>query len=331
MSEDSSNNFAIWVGGTICAAVGLAVILYFLRKYIQGGQFTKPVRIDGKVVIITGCNTGLGKETVLDLAARGAHIHMACRDKVKCEEAKNEIIEKTGNTNIFNRELDLASLDSIRSFARKFIEEEKRLDILINNAGVMAIPKSLTKDGFEMQIGVNHMGHFLLTNLLLDMLKASSPSRIINLSSIAHQWFYMNKDDLNSDKSYSKYQAYSQSKLANVLFTKSLAKRLEGTGVTVNAVHPGIVRTNLGRYLSYSFVRKVLRPATSFFFKTPKSGAQTTLAVALDPELEKVTGKYFSDCKIKKEAAAARDDNLAEWLWKTSDEWTKLSASTSPV
>lgn len=278
---------------------------------------------------------------------------MACRDKTKCEEAKNEIIEKTGNTNIFNRELDLASMESIRNFATKyepssilrqcrsdlitnsfgfrFIQEEKRLDILINNAGVMAIPKCLTKDGFEMQIGVNHMGHFLLTNLLLDMLKASSPSRIINLSSIAHQWGSMNKDDLNSEKSYSKYKAYFQSKLANILFTKALAKRLEGTAVTVNAVHPGVVKTELGRYLVQSYIQKVINPFVYFFFKTPTSGAQTTLAVALDPELEKVTGKYFSDCKIKKEVAAGRDDDLAEWLWKTSDEWTKLSASTSPV
>lgn len=195
----------------------------------------------------------------------------------------------------------------------------------------MAISKCLTKDGFEMQIGVNHMGHFLLTNLLLDMLKASSPSRIINLSSIAHQWGSIDKDDLNSEKSYSKYKAYSQSKLANVLFTKALAKRLEGTAVTVNAVHPGIVKTDLGRYLAHSYIRKVLNPFVHFWFKSPTSGAQTTLAVALDPELEKVTGKYFSDCKIKRESAAARDEELAEWLWKTSDEWTKLSASTSPV
>lgn len=195
----------------------------------------------------------------------------------------------------------------------------------------MAIPKCLTKDGFEMQIGVNHMGHFLLTNLLLDMLKASSPSRIINLSSIAHQWGTINKDDLNSEKSYSKYAAYFQSKLANVLFTKALAKRLEGTSVTVNAVHPGVVKTELGRYLGHSYVRKFVTPITHFFFKSPTSGAQTTLAVALDPELEKVTGKYFSDCKIKKEGSVGRDDDLAEWLWKTSDEWTKLSASLSPV
>lgn len=182
-----------------------------------------------------------------------------------------------------------------------------------------------------MQIGVNHMGHFLLTNLLLDMLKSSSPSRIINLASIAHQWGSINKDDLNSEKSYSKYKAYFQSKLANILFTKALAKRLEGTTVTVNAVHPGIVKTELGRYLSHSYVRKLVNPVMYFCFKTPKSGAQTTLTVALDPELEKVTGKYFSDCKIKKEVAIGRDEELAEWLWQTSDEWTKLSASTSPV
>lgn len=225
----------------------------------------------------------------------------------------------------------ILKLNFIELCGFRFIEEEKRLDILINNAGVMAIPKCLTKDGFEMQIGVNHIGHFLLTNLLLDMLKASSPSRIINLSSCAHQWGSINKDDLNSEKSYSRYKAYFQSKLANVLFTKALAKRLEGSGVTVNAVHPGIVKTELGRYLAHSYIRKLVNPLMYFFFKTPKSGAQTTLAVALEPELEKVTGKYFSDCKIKKEVAAGRDDEVAEWLWKTSDEWTKLSVSTSPV
>lgn len=195
----------------------------------------------------------------------------------------------------------------------------------------MAMPRILTKDGFEMQIGVNHMGHFLLTNLLLDMLKSSAPSRIVVLSSIAHRFGNINKDDLNSEKSYNKFQAYSQSKLANVMFSRELSKRLNGTGVTVNSVHPGIVKTELGRYLIHTHVRTVINPFLQYFFKTPASGAQTTLAVTLDPELEKVSGKYFRDCKIVTEGLAARNDETAAWLWDASDKWTKLSQTSSPV
>lgn len=215
----------------------------------------------------------------------------------------------------------------------RFLQEEKRLDILINNAGVMAMPKCLTKDGFEMQLGVNHMGHFLLTNLLLDVLKATAPSRIVVLSSLAHKFGTINKDDLNSEKSYSKYKAYSQSKLANILFTRELARRLRGTGVTVNAVHPGVVKTELGRYMIKSYVRKVVEPFLYCAFKTPRSGAQTTLRVALDPDLKTITGKYFADCEIKGEAKCGSkdDDELAAWLWKTSEEWTKLLSHLNPV
>lgn len=193
------------------------------------------------------------------------------------------------------------------------------------------MPKMLTKDGFEMQIGVNHMGHFLLTNLLLDMLKSSAPSRIVVLSSIAHHFGSINQDDLNSEKSYNKFKAYSQSKLANVLFSRELSKRLMGTGVTVNSVHPGVVKTELGRYLIHNHVRRVINPFLQYFFKTPASGAQTTLAVTLDPQLEKVSGKYFRDCKIVSESSAARNDETAAWLWEASEKWTKLSQTSSPV
>lgn len=200
-------------------------------------------------MIITGCNTGIGKQTALELARRGGKIYMACRDPIKCEDARLEIIEKTKNENIFNRTLDLNSLESVRTFANNFLNEESKLDILINNAGVMATPKTLTKDGYEMQLGVNHLGHFLLTNLLLDTLKKSAPSRIVVVSSAIYIFGSINKVDLNSEKMYSKVGAYSQSKLANILFTKELAKRLEGTNVTVNCCHPGVVKTELGRHL----------------------------------------------------------------------------------
>lgn len=184
------------------------------------------------------------------MARCGGKIYMACRDHSKCEGARLKIIEETGNVNVFNRHLDLASLASIRKFTRDFLEEENRLDILINNAGVMVCPKMHTKDGFEYQIGVNHLGHFLLTNLLLDLLKRSTPSRIIVVSSITHAILaWIKKDDLNSDKSYNRYLAYSQSKLANMLFTRYLARKLKGTGVTVNALHPGCIMTELPRHI----------------------------------------------------------------------------------
>lgn len=184
----------------------------------------------------------------------------------------------------------------------------------------MNLPRWETKEGFEMQIGVNHMGHFLLTNLLLDTLKASAPSRIVVVSSMAHVMGSIRKNDLNSEKSYNKYMAYCQSKLANVLFSRELSKRLQGTGVTVNSLHPGVVQTELNRY--QPITSKLIYP---FYicFKSPKSGAQTQLTVALDPDLEKVTGKYFDNCAIKEESTAAKDDEMANWLWNTSVEWTK--------
>lgn len=217
------------------------------------------------------------------------------------------------------------------SHVSRFTKDEQRLDILIANAGVMAMPRTLTADGFEMQLGVNHMGHFLLTNLLLDTLKASAPSRIVVLSSMAHVWGAIDRADLNGEKDYRKFRAYSQSKLANVLFVRELSRRLAGTGVTVNAVHPGVVKTELGRHMMPSTVRTLIQPIVHFFFKSPKSGAQTTLAVALDEELTTVSGKYFADCRVRTEGRAARDDEAAQWLWQESDKWTKLSESENPV
>lgn len=185
----------------------------------------------------------------------------------------------------------------------------------------MACPRSTTADGLELQIGTNHFGHFLLTNLLLDLLKASAPSRIINVASVLHIIGKINREDLNSEKSYQKLLAYGQSKLANILFTRELAKRLAGTGVVANSLHPGVVSTELQRHLS---VARFVLFLFAFFFKTPKAGAQTTLALALDPDLENVSGKYFSDCKVAKETKAAQCDDTAEWLWKKSEEVTGL-------
>ncbi|XP_055531095.1 retinol dehydrogenase 13-like [Wyeomyia smithii] len=317
------------VTGTL---VGGAVML---KDYMQGGRFKRgDVRADGKVVIVTGANTGIGKETAMFLARRGAHVYMACRDMTRCETARQEVVLETKNANVYCRQCDLSSLQSVRKFAEQFKQEQNRLDILINNAGVMRCPRSLTKEGIELQLGVNHMGHFLLTNLLLDMLKLSAPSRIVVVSSLAHTRGKINVQDLNSEKSYDPATAYEQSKLANILFTRELAKRLQGTGVTVNAVHPGVVDTELMRHMGLFnswFSSILIKPFAWPFLKTPIFGAQTSVYAALDPDLEKVSGQYFSDCAPKDVADQAKDDKLAQWLWAVSEKWTGTLTGTAAV
>uniref|UniRef100_A0A3Q3A9K7 Si:dkey-23o4.6 n=1 Tax=Kryptolebias marmoratus TaxID=37003 RepID=A0A3Q3A9K7_KRYMA len=211
----------------ILSVLGLELVSE--QKWIAGGVCRSLVRLDGKTVLVTGANTGIGKETCRDLAGRGARVVMACRDLPRAERAAEEIRRSTGNGNVVIRHLDLASIYSVTQFAKDFLGSEDRLDILINNAGVMMCPRWITEDGFETQMAVNHLGHFLLTNLLLPMLKSSAPSRVINVSSIAHQGGHIDFDDLFfSRKTYSPLESYRQSKLANVLFTRELARRLRG-------------------------------------------------------------------------------------------------------
>ncbi|XP_075452548.1 retinol dehydrogenase 13 isoform X2 [Ascaphus truei] len=226
--------------------VGGAIIL---KDYTGGGNCPSKATIVGKTVIVTGANTGIGKETALELAKRGGRIIMACRDMGKCEAAAREIRGSTLNHSVFASHLDLASTKSIKEFAKKILDEEEHVDILINNAAVMRCPHWKTEDDFEMQFGVNHLGHFLLTNLLLEKMKNSGDSRIINVSSLAHIVGDIDLDDLNWEKKkYNTKAAYCQSKLANVLFTNELARRLQGTAVTVNSLHPGVADTELGRH-----------------------------------------------------------------------------------
>ncbi|XP_029450218.1 retinol dehydrogenase 13 isoform X3 [Rhinatrema bivittatum] len=228
------------------SVVGGAVLI---KDYISGGNCPSKAVITGKTVIVTGANTGIGKETALELARRGGRIIMACRDMDKCEAAAKEIRGKTLSHTVFARHLDLASMKCIKKFAKKVNEEEERIDILINNAAVMRCPHWKTEDEFEMQFGVNHLGHFLLTNLLLDKMKSTGNARIINVSSLAHVIGQIDFDDINWEKKkYNTKEAYCQSKLANILFTQELARQLQGTGVTANSLHPGVAATELGRH-----------------------------------------------------------------------------------
>lgn len=264
------------IGGTV-----------LLKDYVAGGACPSKATIPGKTVIVTGANTGIGKQTALELAKRGGNVILACRDMEKCEAAARDIRGETLNPHVRAQHLDLASLKSIREFARKIIK-----------------------------------GPFLLTNLLLDKLKASAPSRIINLSSLAHVAGHIDFDDLNwKTKKYDTKAAYCQSKLAVVLFTKELSRRLQGTGVTVNALHPGVARTELGRHTDMhnsAFSSFTLGPFFWLLFKSPQLAAQPSTYLAVAEELESVSGKYFDGLREKPPSPEAEDEEVARRLWAES-------------
>ncbi len=309
-------------------AVLVLVALYFLRKFFAGGVCHSKAQLKGKTVIITGCNTGIGKETVRDMSKRGARVVMACRNLELANQAANEIQEETrGDIRVV--QLDLASLKSVRQCAKDILEEEDRIDILINNAGVMTCPLMKTEEGFEMQMGTNHLGHFLFTNLLLEKIKSGNrPARIVNVSSLAHTGGNIDLDDLHfRNKPYNRVMAYCHSKLANVLFTRELAKRLKGTKITTYALHPGSVKTELARHVEVYLgpLKHVLWLIVGFFCKTPKQGAQTNIYCAVDEACANETGLYYADCAVKTPCKAALDDDMAEKLWGLSEKEVGLS------
>ncbi|XP_065116657.1 dehydrogenase/reductase SDR family member 13a.2 [Paramisgurnus dabryanus] len=283
----------------------------------------------GKTVIITGGNTGIGKATALNLAARGMRVILACRNHQKAEAAINDIKMATGSNDVLFMELDLGSLKSIRSFAETFLKSESRLDLLINNAGLVADGR--TADGFGIEFGVNHLGHFLLTCLLLNRLKESPAARIVTVASMAYRWGKIDFDSLNATKdlgsgrySWQFFQAYCNSKLCNVLFTHELAKRLKGSNVTCYSVHPGVVKTELSRHVSL-WQKVFIEPVARLLFLDPKTGAQTTLHCAVQEGIEHLSGRYFSCCAVEEVYAKAKDDAVAKKLWDVSERLCGLS------
>ncbi|XP_006981518.1 retinol dehydrogenase 14 [Peromyscus maniculatus bairdii] len=323
------------VAAALLAALGGALWLAARRfsgprgRRLQGGGDRSLMH--GKTVLITGANSGLGRATAAELLRLGARVIMGCRDRARAEEAAGQLRRELGQAagpepdattegQLVVKELDLASLRSVRAFCQELLQEEPRLDVLINNAGIFQCPYMKTEDGFEMQFGVNHLGHFLLTNLLLGLLKSSAPSRIVVVSSKLYKYGDINFEDLNSEQSYNKSFCYSRSKLANILFTRELARRLEGTNVTVNVLHPGIVRTNLGRHIHIPLLARPLFNLVSWaFFKTPLEGAQTSIYLASSPEVEGVSGRYFGDCKEEELLPKAMDESVARKLWDISE------------
>ncbi|KAL1271422.1 hypothetical protein QQF64_030438 [Cirrhinus molitorella] len=314
----------------VTAVLMTGVGLFALRRWRAGGVCRSKTRLDGKTVLITGANTGIGKETAVDMAKRGARVILACRDMGRANSAADEIRKRSGNGNVVVKMLDLASLQSVRALAKDVHQTEDRLDILINNAGIMMCPPWKTEDGFEMQFGVNHLGHFLLTNLLLDLLKKSTPSRIVNVSSLAHETGKIHFDDINLEKNYDTLVSYRQSKLANVLFTRELAARLKGTGVTTYALHPGVIHTELGRYYfpSLPLWKRILFMPLYFVVKTPWQGAQTSIYCAVDESLKNSSGLYYSDCALKEAAPPGRDDAAARRLWDLSASMAAAAEAT---
>lgn len=225
-------------GTSYLVGLGITYIIFkVFRRWIEGAKFENNIRADGKTILITGGSSGIGKAVATELARRGAAVCITSRCPERGQTAKTDIIANSGNENVTVQQLDLSSFESIRNFARTFNED--RLDILINNAGVLSYDRKLTADGLELHIGTNYIGHFLLTSLLLDKLKSSTPSRVLNVSSFSHLGIELEKDDLMSINGYTMIGSYRKSKLAIVLFTKELAKKLHGTGVSTFSLHPG--------------------------------------------------------------------------------------------
>jgi retinol dehydrogenase 12 len=275
----------------------------------------------GKVVVVTGSNVGIGLETAVGVAALEATTVLACRNRAKAEAAAKEVTQRTWNDDVHVVDLDLADLVSVRAAADDVLARWGRLDVLVNNAGGTWSQHQLTAQGFEYTFGVNHLGPFFLTNLLLDRLRASSSARIVNVTSVGHHFARhgMRFDDLQSERGYDGMDTYCRSKLANVLFTRELAKRLEGTGVTANAVHPGPVRSGFGMDGDLTgfmgFGLKLVRP----FEISPKRGAKTSIYVATSPDVAGKTGTYWVRSKPGHMSRAARDDGTASRLWEESE------------
>ncbi|KAF8095938.1 hypothetical protein N665_0320s0065 [Sinapis alba] len=298
-------------------------------------EVTHGVDGTGLTAIVTGASSGIGVETARVLALRGVHVVMAVRDTASGAKVKQDILNQLPGAKLDVMELDLSSMESVRKFASDYKSTALPLNILINNAGVMACPFMLSKDNIELQFATNHLGHFLLTKLLLDTMKNTSreskrEGRIVNLSSEAHRFSYpegVRFDKINDKSSYSSIPAYGQSKLCNVLHANELARQLkeDEANITANSLHPGAIMTSLWRYFN-SYLAGAVSAVAKYFIKTVPQGAATTCYVALNPQVAGVTGEYFTDCNIAKPLALAKDLELAKKVWDFS---TKLTDSDS--
>jgi NAD(P)-dependent dehydrogenase (short-subunit alcohol dehydrogenase family) len=276
----------------------------------------------GKNVVVTGANSGIGFETSLSLAKMGARVIITARNKELGGAALLDIKKRSSNDNVELIISDFSSLDSVRTLAKTITEKMDKLDVLVNNAGKTFGSRALTTDGFEWTFGVNHLAPFLLTNLLLPLLKKSAPARVVTVASVAHTFGHIDFDDIMAEKRYEEMRAYSQSKLANVLFASELARRLQATGVTSNSLHPGVVHTKFA--MAGGVFSKFFYNVLGFLMATPAQGARTSIYLASSPKVEGVTGKYFSNCKETRPSKEALDEATAKKLWELSEKLVKI-------
>jgi NAD(P)-dependent dehydrogenase (short-subunit alcohol dehydrogenase family) len=279
--------------------------------------------MNGKICLVTGGTNGIGKATAQALAQMGATVVIVGRNAQKTSKVVEEIRAASGNNTVDSLLADLSSQQEVRRLANEFKSKYSRLHVLLNNAGAVFMQRQLSVDGIEMTFALNHLASFLLTNLLLDTIKASAPARIINVSSGAHTSGKIEFDNLQGEREYSP-KAYDNSKLANILFTMELARRLEGTGVTGNALHPGFTSTGFGKN-NPGFPMNIIRAIVPLIARSPEKGAETSIYLATSPEVQTITGKYFVDCKVTQPAPQAADRAVAKRLWDVSADMVKLA------
>lgn len=277
--------------------------------------------LKNKTVLVTGATSGIGLEACVQLASMGADLVMVARDRAKGEAATADVEKRARARRPSLMLCDFASQKSIRALVDELRKSRSRLHILVNNAGSVTANRELTEDGIERTFAVNHLGYFLLTNLLLDVLKKSAPARVVNVASINHLVATMDFDDLGFEKGYFITNAYNRSKLGNVLFTRELARRLQGTGVTVNCLHPGAVSTNIWSHAAW-WARPFLSIA-KLFMVAPKRGGDAIVFLATSPEVEGMTGGYYERNRLALPSRLARDDALAAKLWDVSAKMVK--------
>jgi len=279
-------------------------------------------RMAGMTVLVTGATSGIGRATALGLATKGAHVLITGRDLGRMDNAAREI-RAVGSGQVDAFVADLSAQSEVRRLADEVLQNNRRIDVLINNAGGYWNTRHITADGLERTFAINHLAPFLLTHLLLDRLKHSGPARVVTVSSNAHTTGRIDFDDLQGERSYSGARAYNQSKLANLLFTYELARRLHGTPVTANALHPGVVRTSFGAE-DPGRVQRLFVPITRPFMKSPDRGAATSIHLASAPDLERTTGRYFANSKPKRSADRSYDEAVAARLWQVSADLVGL-------
>jgi len=283
----------------------------------------------GKTVLVTGGTGGIGRATAIGLAALGARVGITGRDIARTRAAAADIVTASGNPAVDSFPADMSSQAEVRRLAGAVLAAYPRLDVLVNNVGGFWSTRHVTADGLEHTFAVNHLAPFLLTDLVLDRLKASAPARIVTVSSGAHAMGKINFDDLQGERRYSGQQAYNQSKLANVMFTYELARRLAGTGVTATVLHPGVVRTGFAAE-DPSPMWRVFLPLVRLFLKSTRKGAATSIYLAASPEVEGITGKYFADSKPKTSSRSSHDTAAAARLWQISVDLVGRTAGEKP-